>query len=241
MKTLDFIRDIRFYQYKDGYRVSVDAVLLYDFVNLPRLQTIIDLGAGSGIIGLLLAKRYPNSSVTLVEIQSRLAALANENIALNNLDSRVSVINTDIKDLSTQYSIAGKIDVVVSNPPFRRAKTGLISPNDEKALARHEVNLSLSQLLKASSDILRHHGHLYLIYLPERLSEVILKMRENALEVKRLRFVHSFSNTPAKMVLIEGVKGAKPGLKVMQPLIIYKDKFSYSDEVMDIYKSGLEN
>lgn len=235
MKTLDFIRDIQFYQHKDGYRVSVDAVLLYDFVNLPRLQTIIDLGAGSGIIGLLLAMRYPNAFVTLVEIQRGLAILARENIELNKLDDRVNIIHTDIKNLVRQHDMIGRFDVVVSNPPFRRFKTGLISPNDEKAFARHEINLSLSQLLKTSSDILRYHGHIYIIYLPERLTEISLKMRENGLEIKRIRFVHSFIDTPAKMVLIEAIKGAKSGLKVMPPLIIYKDKKTYSDEIIKMY------
>ncbi|MCX8026717.1 MAG: tRNA1(Val) (adenine(37)-N6)-methyltransferase [Thermodesulfovibrionales bacterium] len=235
MKTLDFIRDIQFYQHTNGYRVSVDAVLLYDFVRLPHIKTIYDLGAGSGIIGLLLAKRYPNSRVTLVEIQSGLAELANENVTLNRLNDRVIVINSDIKNLSKYTDILGKIDVVVSNPPFRRCKTGLISPNDEKALARHEINLSLSQLLKTSADILKHHGHLYIIYLPERLAEITIKMKENQLEIKRIRFVHSFIDSPAKMVLVEAVKGAKTGLKVMPPLIIYKDKDTYSDEVLEMY------
>ncbi|MCX8070320.1 MAG: tRNA1(Val) (adenine(37)-N6)-methyltransferase [Thermodesulfovibrionales bacterium] len=236
VKTLDYLRDIKLYQNKDGYRVSVDALLLYDFVNMPRIKKLADLGAGSGVIGMLLAKKYPNAFVTLIEIQESLANLARQNIDLNNLQDRVELIEGDMREVSKNQSFVGIYDAVLSNPPFRQIKTGLISPKNEKAIARHETNLSLSQLLKSASNLLRHHGHFFMIYLPERLSEVLIKMKENSLEIKCMRFVHSFINSPAKMILIEAVKGAKSGLNVMKPLVIYSEKDNYSDEVLSIYK-----
>lgn len=234
--TLDYVRNIMLYQNKDGYRVSVDALLLYDFVRMPRIRRIADFGAGSGVIGLLLAKRYEDAVVTLFEIQKSLANVARENIRINNLSDRVDLIHGDLRELSRKEEFLAAFDVVISNPPFRQIKTGLISPNDEKAIARHETYLSLSQLLKSASNMLRHHGHFFMIYLPERFSEVLLKMKENSLEIKSIRFVHSFINSPAKMILIEAVKGAKSGMKVMSPLVIYSEKDNYSEEVLSIYR-----
>ncbi len=240
MKTLDFLRDVRIYQHIDGYRVSVDALLLYSFVRLKRIESIADIGAGSGIIGLLLAKRYGNAKVLLIEIQEGLARLASENIRLNGLEDRVCLIHGDITEVSGRAEMAGAFDAVVSNPPFRRLKTGLVSTTDERALARHEGALTLSQLLRSASLMLKHHGRLFIVHLPERLPEILLKMRQNSLEVKVLRFVHSYAHSNAKMVLIEAVKGAKPGgVKVINPLIIYNAPNTYSQEVLDIYKTGL--
>jgi len=235
-KTLDYLRDIKLYQNKDGYRVSIDALLLYDFVKMPRIKKLMDFGAGSGIIGLLLAKKYLDCHVILVELQESLSLISEENIRLNKLDDRVVSIQGDIRELARDDKYLHSFDAVITNPPFRKVKTGLISPNDERAIARHETHLSLSQLLKSASNMLRHHGHFYMIYLPERLSEVLIKMKENSLEIKCLRFVHSFIDSPAKMILIEAVKGAKSGLKVLNPLIIYSGENSYSEEVLSIYK-----
>lgn len=245
MLTLDFIRDIHIYQSKTGYRFSVDALLLYSFINLQRAKKIADLGAGSGIIGLLLAKKYAESEVTLIELQKGLVRLAEKNAVLNKLEDRVQIINYDIKDLTHNSSLTLQrlqlvtpncFDLVVSNPPFRRTKTGLISLGDERAIARHEIKLSLQDLFNAGSLLLKHHGRFCLIHLPERLAEIIRVMKGHALEPKRLRFVHSSLSTEAKMVLIEAVKGARSGVKTEKPLIIYNEDGSYTDELKELYE-----
>ncbi|MCL4456112.1 MAG: tRNA1(Val) (adenine(37)-N6)-methyltransferase [Nitrospirae bacterium] len=251
MLTLDYIRDVQVYQNKNGYRFSVDALLLYSFVNLKRVSMIADLGAGSGIIGLLLAKKYPSASVMLIELQKSLAVLAEKNITLNNLKDRVSIANTDIKHLNAKLSEsyvsrsqAGKyksgllpesFDLVVSNPPFRKPKTGLLSEGDERAIARHELKLPLQDLIKAGSLLLKHHGRLCIIHLPERLSEIIDVMRQHGMEPKRLRFVHSNISSEAKMALIEAVKGGRTGLKTERPLFIYNEDGSYTEEMEKLY------
>ncbi len=239
MKTLDFLNDISIYQHIDGYRVSVDALLLYSFVRLKRIDYLADLGAGCGVIGLLLAKKYGKARVLLIELQEGLARLAADNIRLNRLEERVSLIHGNIIEVSGRPEMAGAFDAVVSNPPFRQLKTGLMSPKDERAIARHEGTLTLSQLLRSASLMLKHHGRLYMIHLPERLPEIVLKMRQNSIEIKVLRFVHSYAHSNAKMILIEAVKGAKPGgVKVINPLIIYCAPNTYSQEVLDLYKTG---
>jgi tRNA1Val (adenine37-N6)-methyltransferase len=242
MLTLDSIRDIQIYQNKNGYRFSVDALLLFTFINLPRVKKIADLGAGSGIIGILLAKKYPHAEVILIELQKSLTKLAEKNVVLNNLNDRVKVVMADIKNLSspTQHSITPTLqypdfDLVVSNPPFRKVKTGRLSIGDEKAIARHEIKLSLKDLVTAGSILLKHHGRLCIIHLPERLTEIIDALKENNLEPKRLRFIHSNVSTESKMVLIEAVKGGRPGLKTEKPFFIYNEDGSYTDEMKEIY------
>lgn len=237
MLTLDSIRDIQIYQNKNGYRFSIDALLLFSFVNLPRAKNIVDLGAGSGIIGILLAKKYPDAEVVLVELQKSLAMLAEKNAALNNLADRVKVVIADVKRLFTVNPslFTNSFDLVVSNPPFRKAETGHLSIGDERAIARHEIKMSLRDLIRTSALLLRHHGRLIVIYLPERLTEIMDVMRQNALEPKRIRFVHSNISSEAKMVLIEAVKGGRIGLKIERPLLIYNEEGYYSDEIRGIY------
>lgn len=239
MLTLDSIRDIRIYQNKNGYRFSVDALLIFSFINLPRVKKIADLGAGSGIIGILLAKKYPDAEVALIELQKSLARLAEKNIVLNNLDDRVKVVMADITSLSQHSNTPtlqhSAFDLVVSNPPFRKVKTGRLSIGGEKAIARHEIKLSIKDLVKAGSSLLKHHGRLCIIHLPERLTEIMDVMKENNLETKRLRFIHSSVSTEAKMVLIEAVKGGHPGLKTERPFFIYNEDGSYTDEMRNIY------
>ncbi|WP_333653308.1 tRNA1(Val) (adenine(37)-N6)-methyltransferase [Dissulfurispira sp.] len=242
MLTLDSIRDIQIYQNKNGYRFSVDALLLFSFINLPRVKKIADLGAGSGIIGILLAKKYPDAEVILIELQKSLAKLAGKNVVLNNLGNRVKVVIADIKNLSypphhsnTPSLHYPAFDLVVSNPPFRKVKTGRLSIGDEKAIARHEIKLSLKDLVTASSTLLKHHGRLCIIHLPERLTEIMDAMKENNMEPKRLRFIYSNISTEAKMVLIEAVKGGRAGLKTERPFFIYNEDGSYTDEMREIY------
>ncbi|MFA5354766.1 MAG: tRNA1(Val) (adenine(37)-N6)-methyltransferase [Thermodesulfovibrionales bacterium] len=234
MHTIDGIRDIRVYQKKEGYRFSVDALLLAAFPGLPRVRKIADLGAGSGIIGLLLARRYPESKVTLLELQEGLSRMAARNISLNNLDTQVQVIQADIRNLPPEPG-QGAYDLVVSNPPFRRPRTGLISQGTEKAIARHEIHLPLRDLLKAGSSLLKHHGRFCIIHLPERMAEICHAMRELSLEPKRMRFVHSRVDSEAKMVLIEAIKGGRTGLKVEPPLILYTETGDYSPEIREMY------
>ncbi|MEW6675447.1 MAG: tRNA1(Val) (adenine(37)-N6)-methyltransferase [Nitrospirota bacterium] len=236
--TLDSIRDIKLYQYRYGYRFSVDALLLYSFVNLKRVSKIADLGAGSGIVGLLLAEKYPDAEVTLFELQDSLVRLAEKNIALNSLEDRVNVIKCDIREIKTRHSslvTCHCFDLIVSNPPFRGLKSGLISTGEEKAIARHEISLKLPELIAAVSHLSMAKGRFCIIYHPNRLLELIETLKKRGLEPKRLRFVHSNASSEAKMVLLEAVNGGRSGMKVERPFYIYKKDGSYTDEMKEVY------
>ncbi len=242
--TLDTIRDIKIYQKKSGYRFSIDALLLYDFVNLIHARNIADLGAGTGIIGILLAKRYKNSRVYLVELQSSMVELCKKNVEINGLNERIEVLEMDIRELAHKginlmHRYLGHhipyFDLIVSNPPFRRPRTGKISPTDERAIARHEIALTLSELLKCAARILKNGGRFFLIHHPERIAELINEMKRHSLEPKRMRFVHSRLDERAKMVLVEGVKNGRQGIHIESPLFIYNEDGTYTDEVKRIY------
>jgi tRNA1Val (adenine37-N6)-methyltransferase len=235
--TLDHIRDVKIYQSKDGYRFSVDALLLYSFVNCLLGEKIADLGAGSGIIGLLLARKYPDADVFLFELQDSLSFVAEKNIALNSLGKRVRVIKGDVREIRTGFARAdaGSFDMVVSNPPFRKERSGLVNPAEEKAIARHEITLKLTELVSAAHYLLKSKGRLFLIHHPARLGELVSTLREKRMEIKRLRFVHSTSSTEAKMVLVEAIRGGRTGLKVEKPLIIYEENGDYTDEMLALY------
>ncbi|MEW6214309.1 MAG: tRNA1(Val) (adenine(37)-N6)-methyltransferase [Nitrospirota bacterium] len=238
--TLDSIRDIRLYQSRTGYRFSVDALLLFNFVNLRSVSSIADLGAGSGIVGILLAKKYPDADITLIELQDSLVKLAEKNVTLNLLEDRVRVIKADIREIKTCHLLSVTpyyFDLVVSNPPFRRLKSGLISTEDEKAIARHEIKLRLGELIDAASSLLRAKGRFCIVYHPYRLSELVETLNKRDLEPKRLRFVHSNISSEAKLILLEAVKGGRAGLKVDKPLYIYKENGSYTDEMKELYES----
>lgn len=236
--TLDSIRDINIYQPRDGYRFSVDALLLYSFVNVRTAEYIADIGAGAGIVGLLLAKKYISANVTLFEIQDSLAELAEKNIAMNSLKERVKVIKTDIREIRTAPFFQATVhtfDVAVSNPPFRKGSSGLINPDEGKAIARHEIMIDLQGLVDSAHYLLRPNGRLFLIYHPSRLTELIEILRKRRIEAKRLRFVHSDARSEARMVMVEAAKNRRQGLKVERPLFIYRENGEYSDEMQKIY------
>lgn len=232
--TLDGIRNIKLYQNKNGYRFSVDALLLSSFVNVKRAEKIVDMGAGSGIIGLLLAARYTDSAVVLIELQQALSRLAEKNAELNKMDAKVKVICADIKDVPALMEPMS-CDVAVSNPPFRKENSGRLSVGEERAVARHEIKLRLPVLVEAASYLLKARGRFFMIYHPERILELMDILRSNRLEPKRMRFVYNDTRSPSKIVMVESAKEGRPGLKIEKPLFIYDEKGIYTDEVRQMY------
>jgi tRNA1Val (adenine37-N6)-methyltransferase len=232
--SLDGILDIEVFQNREGYRFSVDALLLYSFVQVRHAERIVDLGAGSGIIGLLLAKKYETARVVLVELQQGLVKLAERNVAHNGLGERVRVEHADIRDIADRIDMLSS-DLVVSNPPFRTVASGRISIGEERAIARHEMRLRFPDLAEAASSLLRVRGRFCMIYHPERIAEVIGTLRKNRLEPKRIRFVHNNSDAVSKIVLIEAVKEGRAGLRIEKPLLIYNRDGSYTKELRDMY------
>jgi tRNA1Val (adenine37-N6)-methyltransferase len=206
---------LKLIQSKTGYRFSIDAILLSQFVTIKRGDRIVDLGTGCGIIPLILLLTKPVGHTFGLEIQRDLADQAARNTLLNGYQNRMGVILGDIKNPPFAPSSA---DVVTCNPPYRPRNSGRINPDLQRAIARHEMLANLDDILHAASRTLRAKGRLAMIYPAVRLVEVLVRMRGFNLEPKRLRVVYPGTESEAKLALIEASLGGRKGLKVLPPL-----------------------
>lgn len=226
---------IRITQNRTGYRFSIDAVLLAHFADPRSGNKVLDLGTGCGVIPIILAYRQPNISIYGVEVQATLAELAVNNVKENRLEDRITVLCTDMKLLKPAMT-TGPVDLVVCNPPYRRQGSGRINPDAQRAVARHEIKANLNDIIQTSHRMLRTAGRLILIYTAGRLTAILSKMRIEGIEPKSIRMIHSRHDSEATLILIEGVKGGRPDLKVAPPLIIYDRSNDYTEEVASMFR-----
>ena len=231
-ETLDVLCNnrLRVIQKKEGYRLSLDPLLLANFVRLKKDETLLDVGTGCGIIPLYMAKRGIPNRLTGIEIQDELYELSLRNKALNAC-ANVEFVKGDVR---TAGKGLGPFHVIVSNPPYVKAATGRKSPGHSRFIARYESSLDLAALVALAASLLFTHGRLCLIYPAKRLAEVIGVSRAGNLEPKRLRLVHSRAGAPAVLSLVECVKGSGPHLRVEPPLYIYAEN-DYTHEVKSYY------
>jgi len=223
-------------QKKKGYRYTIDSVLLAHFVEPNKGERILELGAGSGVISLLLAFRNPGVRVTGLELQSELAEMAGRSISINGLEDRVNMIPGDVRN-AAELLEARSQDVVVFNPPYRKMGSGKLNPGREKALARHEIAGSVTDFLRAASYALEPGGRVCLIYPCSRMVEAIYRMRVEKMEPKRLRMVHSRPGSRGDFILVEGMQGGGEELAVLPPLFIYEEGEGYSEELEALFRN----
>jgi tRNA1Val (adenine37-N6)-methyltransferase len=220
-ETLDtfFNGKLQILQKKKGYRFSVDAILLSQFVRIRKNERVIDLGTGSGILLLLLSHTTKTHSFVGIEIQKGLAECAQKNVVLNHLDGRISILRQDFRELKRTFP-PGSFDVVLSNPPYRKYRSGRVNPLMEKAVARHEIKGTLGDLISIASYLLPPKGRCYLIFPALRTVDLFVALRDGKLEPKRLQFVHPRIEEEAKFILTESIKTSGVELKIMNPLIL---------------------
>lgn len=223
-ETMDAFLDgrLKVIQSRTGYRFSVDAVLLAEFVTTRPGDVVVDFGAGCGVIPLVLLLSRPVGFAVGIEIQAELADQAVRNAALNGLNDKMCVIRGDVRRLPLKESSA---DVVLCNPPYRKKGSGRVNPDHQRAVARHEILLSLDDILHAARSLLRVKGRLAMIYPASRLVDIMVRMRGFGLEPKRLRVLYPGTTSESKLVLIEASLGGRGGLKIMPPLF---DQGSFS-------------
>jgi tRNA1Val (adenine37-N6)-methyltransferase len=224
-ETLDTFFDgrLQILQKKKGYRFSIDAVLLGQFSRIRKNEKVIDLGTGCGILSLLLSQNTKAHSFVGVEIQKELAELANKNVRLNHLEDRVWILQKDFRELKEAFP-PGSFDVVLSNPPYRKYRTGRVNPAMDKAIARHEIKGTLEDLISIASYLLPPKGRCYLIFPALRTVDLLVVLRSQKLEPKRLQFVHPHVGEEAKFILSESIKDSGVELKVIDPLILPGDE-----------------
>lgn len=228
-------KNLKIIQNKDGFCFGIDSVLLSDFAkNIKKDSMVLDLGTGTGIIPILLCGKTKLKKVTGIELQEEVAKMAKKSIKLNNLEDKFNVINENILNLNKIYENQ-TFNVIVSNPPYKKKDTGITNENEKKIISRHEISASLEDFIKISKDLLKDKGEFYMVHRPERLVDIFELMRKYKIEPKILKMVYSYKNKEPKLILIKGVKNAKPFLKVESNLYIYEDTGKYTKEILKIY------
>lgn len=228
-------KNLKIIQNKEGFCFGIDSVILSDFAkNIKKGARVLDLGTGTGIISILLCGKTDLSNVIGVEIQKEVAEMADRSCKLNDLKNRFKVINENILNLKNIYD-KQSFDVIVTNPPYKEKDKGIINENEKKIISRHEITATLEDFIKVSSDLLKDKGELYMVHRPERLVDILYLLRKNKIEPKTLKMVYSNMNKEPKLILIKGIKNAKPFLKIENNLYIYDENGNYTDDILKIY------
>lgn len=239
-ETVDELRGyrLRVAQPSQGYRFSLDPLLLSDFCQLRPGARLLDLGTGCGIIPLVLARRVANLELVGIEHQEAMAELARRNVAMNGLSERITVLHADVTALAGLFPVSS-FDRVVANPPFRKPGTGRVSPRGGRDLARHESTAGLAEFLAAAKYLVKPGGRICFVHLPERLGEFLALAATLKLAPLRLRMVHGTPAADAGMFLIELAKGRRGELRVLPPLVVRSaDGASYTEGVLTVLENG---
>ena len=229
-------------QYKKGYRFSVDAVLLGHFHHPRKNGTILDIGCGCGIIGLILAYRHRHTikKVVGLEIQPELAELAKQNITVNGYEKVMESVHGDLRVIPNLFQ-AESFSSVVCNPPFYKCSSGRKNFNSQERIARHQVLAQLGDIVSNGAYAVQNKGSVAIIYPAEFLAELIELLLQSKLQPKKMRLVYSYPSKtlPARLVLIEAIKNGGAGLFVYPPFYIYHEKEgNYSPEMKKLYRSN---
>lgn len=228
-------KNLKIIQNTKGFCFGVDSVLLSDFAKgIKKNSTIVDIGTGTGIISILLSAKTNVKKIYGIEIQEEVANMAKRSINLNNLDDKIEIINTNIKDVF-EFLEPNKIDTIVTNPPYMKLNTGAQNEEKKKLISRHEVECTLEDIIKISYKLLKSNGEFYMVHRAERIVDILYYLRQYKLEPKVLRFIQPKENKEPNLVLIKAVKNAGYQLTIEKPLVIYNNDGSYADEILEIY------
>lgn len=226
---------LKLIQRKAGLKFGTDALLLAGYIK-KGYKCGIELGAGTGIISMLLLSRGKVQCAECLEIQPVYAELIKRNAELNRLSDRLTSVETDLRD----YNNNEAFDLCYSNPPYMKTTSGKLNAEEEKQIARHEVAGDIYDFTKKAGSLLKYGGTFTAVYRPDRFSELMYAMKEAGLEAKRMTFVYANGKSEPSMLLIEAKKGGKCGLKVTRPFIIYKteENKEYTDDMQFVMDNG---
>ena len=227
--------DYKIIQNKNSFSYGTDAIFLSNFAKPKGLA--MDIGTGTGIIPLRLIDKGNIEMIYGIEIQEEVAKLARKSVELNKLNDKIKIVHMDLKDLPNKFE-KSTFDVITSNPPYMKKGGALVNPDENFAISRHEIACSFEDIIKVTSYLLKQLGKFYLVHRPDRLVDIIYTMKQYNIEPKHIRFVQPKISKKPNLILIEGVKCGKPDLKFFDPLIVYNEDGSYTDEIYKIY--GME-
>ena len=238
MERLDNIGfgNLELYQEPSDFCYGIDAVLLSHFAACDSYSkgSIADLGCGNGVIPLILSHKIPEATITGFEVRKEAWSLANKSVKHNNLEGRISIVNSDIMDIPGDYK--GVFDMVTSNPPYVGRGAGLLSDNKSKLIARHETTATIYDFMKVAAGIINDKGSVCVVYRPKRLGDLLEAGRESGLEPAIMRMVCPHRGEDANIVLVRFCKGRHSELKVMPELIVRDERGEYTDEIKNIYE-----
>ena len=235
-ETLDDLqlKGIHVIQKKDAFRFGIDAVLLSYFANIKNKFEVIDLCTGTGIVPFLITGKYNPKRVVGLEIQGIMVDMAIRSAKLNLLQDKIEFIEGDLKDIKLIKSL-GRFDAITVNPPYKLYNSGIINPEENIAIARHEVSCNLEDVIIAARVLLKDSGRLYMVHRPERLVDILSLMRKHKIEPKRIQMVHPNTKKPPNIVLIEGQRDGGQFLRWEDPIYVYDEDGNYSEHINLIY------
>lgn len=229
-------KNLKIYQNTDWFSFSLDSILLPNFVTINKnIEKIMDLGCGNAPIPLILSTKT-NAKIIGVEIQEDSYELARKSVLYNHLENQIELLNIDMRDLRNKYS-SDSIDVITCNPPyFKYLETSNLNEDIHKVIARHEKMITLEEIISLSKYLLKNNGILAMVHRTDRLIEIISLFQKYGLEVKKIRFIYPKTNAESNMVLIEGRKNGRTGLKLLPPLYAHNEDGSYTEEVLKMFE-----
>lgn len=229
-------KNLYIYQNPDMFSFSLDSVLLPNFITIPSNPgKILDIGTGNAPIPLILSTKT-KALITGIEIQPEVHSLAEKSVKENKLEEQIELICDDVKNWYKNVE-SETFDIITCNPPFFKInETSNVNKSDYKTIARHEVSLNLEQLLTISRKLLKNNGVLGIVHRPERLVDIVDEMRKNNIEPKKIRFVYPKFGEEANVLLVEGKKNGKPGVKILPPLYVHNEDGKYTNEVLKYFE-----
>ena len=221
-------------QKETGFRFGTDAVLLADFARAKKGERVCDMGTGTGVLPLLLSARSEDTQFDAFELQGDIADMAARSVEANGLAHRIRIHHADCRAAA---AIIGHetCRLVVTNPPYTAAGAGLVSPDDSRALSRSDSEVSIEAWMAACSRVLQNGGRLSCIFPAPRLLQLCDAMRQARVEPKRVRLVAARASAAPKLVMVEGLKGGRPGLHMEPLLITHTDTGEFTQEMLRIY------
>lgn len=239
MKVTNYLlgyENLKIIQDNTMFNFSLDSVLLPNFITINEsVKNILDIGTGNAPIPLILSKKT-KAHITAIEIQKKVSDIAKESVKINNLENQITIIHEDVKKYY-QKATPEFYDIITCNPPyFEITKNSKFNKNDYKTIARHEINLTLEDILQIARKLLKNGGILGLVHRPERLIDILTVMRKYNIEPKKIRLIYPGKTKNANILLIEGKKNGKKGLKIMPPLYSHNKDGSYTEEIQKYFK-----
>ncbi|MBQ9747754.1 MAG: methyltransferase [Clostridia bacterium] len=241
MKPTAINENLSILQNEGSLAYGTDAYLLYAYIRRQSKERACELGAGSGVISLLLTSKQKFSHITAIEIQEKIADIARQNVEINGFSEKIGVVCADARTLPSEYN--GTFGAVFSNPPYMSAVSGKINVDETDAISRHEICGGIRDFAHTASRLLKYGGLFYAVYRPDRLAELIAACKDAGLEPKRMTLVYPTAEHAPCLVLLEAKKNGAEGIRVTKPLIIYREgcpktNENYTDDMKYIYQNG---